>query len=275
MAKKKTTKLPASKNRKTLSPWVKIPLWVLLVLSVLLVGFENKKYIRRAYRHFVHRYTKTNWRSTDFPASYEIHGIDVSHYQDDIDWKKLQAIDSYGDTIQFSFAYIKATEGMLTEDAMFDEYWEDAKDAGVHRGAYHYFLPDRSASLQATNFITSVQLKPGDLPPVVDIEETRGKKKEDVVKSLSEMLLKLEAHYKVKPIIYSNINFIEDYLSEDFSEYKFWVAHYYQDDIKPDENIRWLFWQHNDKADLRGIKGRVDANVFNGDAYDFEKLLVK
>ncbi len=274
MAKKKTAK-PASKSRKTLSPWVKIPLWVLLVLSVLLLAFENKKYLRRAYRHFVHRYQKTNWRPTDFPASYDIHGIDVSHYQEEIDWKKLQAIDSYGDTIQFRFAYIKATEGLLTEDALFDEYWEDAKEAGVYRGAYHYFLPDRSAALQATNFITSVKLRKGDLPPVVDIEETRGKKKADIVKGLKEMLLKLEAHYRVKPVIYSNINFIEDYLSEDFSGYSFWIAHYYQEEIKPDENIRWLFWQHSDQADLRGIKGAVDANVFNGDAYDLEKLLLR
>lgn len=270
MAKKK-----AAKQAKPLSNWVKIPLIVVVVLSILLVAFENKKYIRRVYRYFSQRYTKTTWKPTDFPAAYEIHGIDVSHYQDDIDWKKLKAIDSYGDTIQFQFAFIKATEGLLTEDSRFDEYWEDAKDADVVRGAYHYFLPDRSAKLQATNFITSVKLQPGDLPPVVDVEETRGKKKADVVKGLKEMLMKLEEHYKVKPIIYSNINFIEDYLSEDFSGYRFWVAHYYQDELKPDESIQWLFWQHSDQADLLGISGNVDANVFKGDEVDLNKLLVK
>lgn len=252
--------------------------WLLIVVS--LAGFsflvwKNKKYIRRAYRYVAHRYYKTNFKPTDFPQAYEVHGIDVSHYQDVLDWKKLKAVNTEGDTIKFRFAFIKATEGIFIEDDMFDEYWEDAKDNGITRGAYHYFLPDRSSKLQANNFISAVKLEKGDLPPVIDAEETRGKTKEEVVQALKEFIALIEKNYRIKPIIYSNVNFIEDFLADDFKKYPFWIAHYYQSEVQPPDSISWLFWQHTDNADLLGISGRTDANVFNGSAEDFQKLLLK
>jgi lysozyme len=158
---------------------------------------------------------------------------------------------------------------------MFDEHWEDAKDYDVKRGAYHYFLPDRNGKLQAANFISSVRLKPGDLPPVVDVEETRGKTKAEIVKRLKDYLQVVEERYKVKPIIYSNLNFIEEFLADDFKQYPFWMAHYYHDDMTPIEDLRLLFWQHSDKADLLGVKGYTDANVFAGTKADFQKLLIR
>jgi len=184
-------------------------------------------------------------------------------------------VNQIGDTIPFQFAFIKATEGLLIEDDMFDEHWEDAKQHHVTRGAYHYFLPDRNVKVQAANFISSVKLKTGDLPPVVDVEELRGNSKEELVKSLKEFLGIIEEHYRAQPIIYSNLNFIEDFLLDDFKSYKFWVAHYYQHEITTEDSLSCLFWQHTDKADLLGIKGTVDANVFNGSETDFKKMLIK
>lgn len=255
--------------------WARYLLVALLLISVAVWGFNNKKYFRRAYRYFTHHYIKTNFKPSDFPDGYRIHGIDVSHYQDDIDWNKLHAIDQYGDTIGFRFVFIKATEGLLIEDVLFDEYWDEAADRKLTRGAYHYFLPDRSAKLQAANFISSVKLKAGDLPPVVDVEEMRGKSKDELVKNLKEYLKQLEEHYKVKPIIYSNINFTEDFLMDDFKEYKFWIAHYYRNELATLDSIDCVFWQHTDKADLLGVRGNVDANVFNGTEYEFKKLLIR
>jgi lysozyme len=248
---------------------------LLCLIVLLFIAYENKRYISRGIRYLSHRYIKTTVSPTDFPLGYSIHGIDISHYQKDVDWDKLKAVDQIGDTIQFQFAFIKATEGLLIEDVMFDEHWEDAKDHHIKRGAYHYFLPDRNAKVQAANFISSVRLKPGDLPPVVDVEETRGKSKAEIVKSLKDFLAVVETRYKVKPIIYSNVNFIEDFLATDFIQYPFWIAHYYHEDATPIENIRLLFWQHSDKADLFGINGNTDADVFTGTKAEFEKLLIR
>jgi lysozyme len=263
-------------NRKS-----KIPLWLknifrlVLLLAVLFVIYENKKYIRRAYRFITHRYYKNSFKPSDFPDGFEVHGIDVSHFQDVIDWKRLMAVTTYGDTIRFNFVYIKATQGMILEDEMFEENWEDARDQHVVRGAYHYFLPDKNAGLQADNFILNVKLKPGDLPPAVDIEEARGKSKKEIIEGLKTFIQKIEEHYGVKPIIYSNLNFIEDYLSDDFKDYPFWISHFYEDELPADENIHWLFWQHSNKTDLLGINGNVDADVFNGTYGAFDSLLIK
>ena len=255
--------------------WSKYVFGFVVVVVFIALAYENKKYMRKAYRYFSYKYIKTKVRVTDFPLGYDIHGIDVSHYQNNVDWKQLKAVNQLGDTIQFQFAFIKATEGLLIEDEMFDEHWDDAKAHHVTRGAYHYFLPDRNAKVQAANFISSVKLSAGDLPPVVDVEETRGKSKAQIVKSLNDFLSMLESKYKVKPIIYSNLNFIEDYLADDFKQYPFWIAHYYHQEITPVDSINFLFWQHSDKADLLGINGNTDANIFTGSQKDFEKLLLK
>lgn len=256
--------------------WVKIILWFLLLLTVVIVSYQNKRYFRRAYRYFTHHYYKTTSKPSDFPDGFEIHGIDISHFQDVIEWNKLQAINTEGDTIHFQFVYIKATQGVLIEDNMFDENWEEAKDHHITRGAYHYFLPDRNPQVQALNFIANVRLNPGDLPPAVDIEEAKGKSKAEVVSALKEFLIALQDHYKVKPIIYSNINFIEDYLMDDFKDYNFWVSHYDLEQLDiADDSLNWAFWQHSNKSDLLGINGNADVDVFNGTRQQFDSLLVK
>jgi lysozyme len=81
--------------------------------------------------------------------------------------------------------------------------------------------------------------------------------------------------YGVKPIIYSNISFIEDYLSDDFGDYNFWVAHYYEDELEISDEIHWVFWQHNDKAMIFGCDNSVDVNVFNGNQEKLKDLLLK
>lgn len=263
-----------AKKKSSIPTWVKYSLWGLFILFVVAGTYENRRFFRKAYRYLTKNYYKKNFKPSDFPEDYSIHGIDISHYQVFVDWDKLKAVDTYGDTIHFKFVIVKATEGLLIEDDMFDEHWDNAKEKGFTRGAYHYFLPDRSAKVQATNFITSVRLLPGDIPPILDVEDTRGKTKTEIVAALKAYMIELESHYKVKPIIYSNINFIEDYLAESFSDYNFWIAHYYRDNLTVEDKLRWVFWQHSDKANLLGVRTNVDANVFNGDEEDFRKLLI-
>lgn len=249
--------------------------WLLVIAVITITCYQQRKYFRRAYRYITHRYYKTNFKASDFPEGYAIHGIDVSHFQDVIAWDKLKAVSTGGDTIQFKFVYIKATEGLLIEDDMFDENWDEARDHNVVRGAYHYFLPDRSAKIQARRFIASVKLLPGDLPPAVDVEEVRGKSKAEIVANLKEFIAAIEEHYHVKPIIYSNLNFIEDYLADDFKGYNFWVAHYDQDDLVMPDSLTYIIWQHSNKADLLGINSNADADVFTGNTGQFDSLLLK
>ena len=101
---------------------IKIILGLTLLLNILFVG-------AMAYELF-----KTGAIRLNYPDKKEfpIRGIDVSHHQGHIDWKKLAAQD-------VSFAYIKATEGEDFLDEDFKYNWSSAEDAGILPGAYHYF----------------------------------------------------------------------------------------------------------------------------------------
>lgn len=260
----------------------RIIFWLILI-GLLVVAFIYRKQVIR-YSYKAYRYYRALTRKNvpygkfvpiDFPLGYNVHGVDVSRWQDEINWNKLKTVSTDGDTIKFRFAFIKATEGILLEDPLFDDNWHAAKECKIPRGAYHYFLPGQDAKLQAKNFITSVDLAKGDLPPVIDVEEIRKKNKKELVQRLKIFIAEIEKHYKVRPLLYSNISFIEDYLADDFSDYNFWIAHYYEEELHVESGIDWLFWQHSDRAWVFGCHYPVDANVFNGNMADFRKILIK
>lgn len=206
------------------------------------------------------------------PESYSIHGIDVSKYQDMIAWEEVKAMKVKN--IQLGFAFIKATEGIGNTDPWFKRNWKRAKDNGVVRGAYHFFIGSKDGKMQAENFIANVELKPGDFPPVLDIEQLNGTAAAEVKKETKEWLETAENYYGVKPIIYTNVDFYNRYLGADFDKYPLWIAHYYQPE-QPRINRGWVFWQHSDEGRVNGINAKVDFNVFNGDSTDFKSLLIR
>ncbi|HQW92298.1 MAG TPA: GH25 family lysozyme [Ferruginibacter sp.] len=208
----------------------------------------------------------------DLPVNYPIHGIDVSRYQHNIDWKAVKAMEDKN--IKIGFAFIKATEGLGRVDIGFRKNWFNAKKALMPRGAYHFFISSKSGKAQAENFIETVNLDKGDLPPVLDIESTNGASVTDIQQRAKDWLQVIEKHYKVKPIIYTNIDFYSNFLDGHFDDYPLWVAHYYVKD-KPRIDRNWIMWQHNEKGRVNGIDSFVDFNVFNGDSAAFKKLLTK
>lgn len=204
------------------------------------------------------------------PVNYRIHGIDVSRYQNIIDWKAVKHMQDRD--IKIGFAFIKATEGLERIDNNYRRNWFNAKKAELPRGAYHFFIGSKSGKAQAENFIEKVNLVKGDLPPVLDIETSNGASAADIQQRVRDWLNQIEDHYKIKPIIYTNIDFYTNFLNGKFDDYPLWVAHYYVKD-KPRIERKWAFWQHNEKGRVNGIDAYVDFNVFNGDSMAFRKLL--
>jgi lysozyme len=208
----------------------------------------------------------------DIPSGYAIHGIDVSYYQSSIDWEEVKTMEVKN--VKIGFCFIKATEGADNTDNKFRRNWRKAKEAGITRGAYHFFNPYKSGKQQAQNFISAVSLQKGDMPPVLDVEQAGSVGKDLLQQRVGEWLLYVEQHYKVKPVIYSGAVFYSRYLEGKFDEYPLWVAHYLVKD-KPRVGRAWDFWQHNETGRVNGIDANVDFNVFNGDSAAFKKLLVK
>lgn len=205
------------------------------------------------------------------PVNYTIHGIDVSRYQQAISWKLVKEMQV--NDIRLGFAFIKATEGNNLVDPYFSRNWRRAKEAGMIRGAYHFFNPRKDGRSQAQRFFSSVELGSGDLPPVLDIEKGWGVSKAKLQQEVRAWLEAAEAHYGVKPILYTYVTFYENFLQGAFDDYPLWIAHYYQPG-SPRISRTWHFWQHSEEGHVNGIAAKVDFNVFNGDSSAFRALLV-
>ena len=207
------------------------------------------------------------------PEGYEIHGIDISHYQGTINWEVLRN-QGMIDKCPIRFIMIKATEGSTRVDSKFQENFEQALEYGFTRGVYHFYSVHSSAEQQARFFINTVKLQKGDLPPVLDVEhKPKSQTDEEFKKSVLQWLNMVEHHYQVKPIIYTYYKFKMQYLSDEvFDQYPYWIAHYYVDSVA--YKGAWKFWQYTDVGKLPGIKGHVDFNIYNGSYYDLRQLTI-
>lgn len=216
------------------------------------------------------------WRAlygdANYPGGYEIRGIDISHYQGDIDWDQLQ--NAMIEKCPIRFIVMKATEGSSKIDPSFKYNFKQALEYGYIRGAYHFWSNHSSARQQAYFFLNNVPLESGDLPPVLDVEhKPKDKSVEDFQQDILTWLHIVEDRYHVKPIIYTYYKFKKQYLDTPvLDDYPYWIAHYYVDKIE--YQGEWKFWQHTDAGKLPGIKGYVDFNIYNGSFYDLKRLCI-
>lgn len=268
---------PSRKKSKVLSLQLKFAIIsaLLILLSPFYYGYVLKL-ATSTWFWLRHPADDINYRTYEsyqikIPKKYTVHGIDVSYYQGKIDWQKVKEMNE--DDVKISFAFIKATEGVLNVDPYFQRNWREAPKAGIKVGAYHFFRPKKSGLWQANFFLQTVDIERGDLPPVVDVESLDGTSPEKMRKELNTFIIQVEEKTKVKPIIYSGLKFYQDHLAKYYTDYPFWVAHYHQSNLKL-ESKAWKFWQHSDKARISGINHPVDFNAFNGDSLQFKKLLI-
>ncbi len=190
-----------------------------------------------------------------------IEGIDISHYQGNINWKATQQ------NSKIQFAYIKATEGSYNVDPYFKKNLKNASSVGLKVGAYHFFTLSSSGADQAEHFIKTVNKQKGMLPPVADIE-TEGTQEEDFKQQVSAYIKRVQAYYGQKPVFYVPAS-IYTVLHDSYPDYPFWVIN-----IKAEPTISgWTFWQYSHSSTIKGIKGKVDRNRYRGTQASFSNLL--
>jgi lysozyme len=206
----------------------------------------------------------------NIPLGYRIVGIDVSRYQGKIRFADVCAMTDQG--LKVGFVFVKATEGGRYVDPKFFVNWKSAGLAGLPRGAYHYFRPGTKAADQLRNFTRTVHLSKGDLPPVLDVEETGSLSKKAWLERVGALLKGMQQHYGVKPIIYCNYDYYKRLVKGNFDAYPIWIAHY---GVSKPGMSSWTFWQMSDRGSVNGISGDVDFNVFQGDSLAFKRLLIK
>lgn len=213
------------------------------------------------------------------PGENVVRGLDVSTYQNNVDWSQVAAAG-------YKFAITRINHGSVMDDT-FDANWEGIKAAGMIRGAYQYFEPGDDVPTQAQIVIDKLGvLGPGDLPAVIDVETTSGLGPAAVAAAVGEWIELVEAGTGKKPIIYTGRYFWQDNVATDaFADYPLWHAQY-PDACQPpssgppdcgvcaniaDQWSTWVFWQYTSSNNVPGITDNVvDTNVFMG---SYEELV--
>lgn len=213
-----------------------------------------------------------------------LEGVDVSRFQNRIDWRAVAA-----DGI--SFAFVQASRGIGNDcsvkprrcgpDERYDRNYEAANAAGIVVGPYHRaFAGGRGrdgvradAKAEAGVFVTSVgDLGPGDLAPALDVETpfdglSPGKLRLWVRTWLSRVERKLGA----KPLIYTNTSSwsaTADTTEFALAGHPLWVAQWgVRRPAVPASDWAgesWSVWQYTSTGSVAGIEGNVDRDVLRG-----------
>lgn len=222
-----------------------------------------------------------------------VYGIDISRYQHEIrrrvyriDWKDLR-ITSLGTASRkrihgqqdypVSFIYIKASEGISVRNHYYAADIAAARRRGIPAGAYHFFSTRRSGKAQARYFLQQARPRRGDLPPVLDVEPYDSQIRamggiDALFREVTSWLQAVEQRCGTKPILYVSQNFVNKYMEHApaaLGGYQVWIARY--GEYKP--YVRLLYWQLAADGRVKGIRGAVDINVYNGSRAQFEEFV--
>jgi len=193
-------------------------------------------------------------------------GIDISKYQEKVDWNRVRAAE-------VKFVIIRAVVGTL-EDKLFKEHWAGSKAAGLLRGVYHYYRDDQDPKAQAKKLFDVLKSTGdlGELPPALDIEEINNPKL--TVSKIKTCFEEIERLFGRPPIAYSRATVWNPKIGKVSwaSRYPLWVAHYTISGWKenhlqrtanetkptlPSPWSNWDIWQITDQCPARdyGVSG--------------------
>lgn len=189
-------------------------------------------------------------------SRYPVQGIDISQAQGSIDWRKARAAG-------VDFAYIKASGGAEMRDDRFADNWQQSRDAGVRRGAYHAFTLCRLARDQATNFIATVPRDSDALPVALDLDFggncTARPDRKVLLGEIALFIQMVEAHSGKAMILHLTPDFEDAYQISGAINRSLWLS---RTGLAPAYGARpWVVWQASHQRRIDGIGGRVNWDV--------------
>jgi len=212
------------------------------------------------------------WWHLSYPSEthYTVRGIDVSHHQGVIDWKRVAET-------RVPFAYLKASEGGDWRDESFGANLQGTRDAKIAVGAYHFFTFCAPGGAQAANFLSSAPTEATNLPPAVDLEYVGNCAVRPApgafARELRAFLHITEARYRRVPVLYTTQTFFDAYLKDaEFARYPLWIRDLTGLAAMPEKRTV-LFRQFSDNGTVPGIRGLVDEDLFMGSKEEFATLV--
>ena len=234
-----------------------------------------------------------------------ISGIDVSHWQGNINWTQVK-------NSGIEFAFTKATEGVNFVDSKYHANVAGANAAGVLVGMYHFarpdsyngnpfspysggpFLPGSDHYLdvvsEANDFIDAISpyYNTGTyLPPVLDLETEPDFGNTSLEYEFTSHWAQLFSDtvndaLGLRPLVYTSLHRANNKYEPEFAaKHDLWLAWWKgigtSDPPVPSDTpnwTNWKFWQWTASSSVPGISGNVDGNVFDGTMAELEQLLI-
>lgn len=193
--------------------------------------------------------------------SKRIEGIDVSHWEGDINFREVARAG-------IRFVYIKASEGDSYIDPDFERNYTEARKARLKIGFYHYVTARtvEEARAQARHFADVIHGKKYHGCPVMDFEVFGNLSKERINEISLAFLQELREVTGKRVAVYSDANNASNTFDARLSVYPLWLAQYGVSSPYMNNHWReWAGWQYTDSGRVRGIHGTVDRDYFTED----------
>jgi len=196
-----------------------------------------------------------------------IKGVDVSKYQETIDWNKVAA-----DGVEFAMIRLgfrgMGTQGTCELDPYFKTNMDGAKAAGIETGVYFFTQATTVEEAKEEAQFVIENLKDYDVtwPVVFDTEAITSYKaaranvlsRETRTACAKAFLEEIKAA-GYTPMLYANTRWsILNLDMGELSEYDFWYAYYGNDMYYP---YQYTMWQYTSGGTVNGIKGKADLNI--------------
>lgn len=205
---------------------------------------------------------------SEFNPSNHHTGIDISHYQGDL----LEHISKHN---SLDFIICKATEGITYIDKDFKKNWAEIRNRKLIRGTYHFYIATDDPIKQAQHFFNTVgSLSDSDMAPIIDVEALgvpRSISPQSLQTDLKIFIERVQKNFGRQPIIYSNYDFAQEYLTQEWlADYPLWIAEYSAASAPkiPDawRNTGYKIWQKSDHYSVDSIQ--TDLDLFIGHKSD-------
>ncbi len=234
-------------------------------------GYLTVPAVKNAKKHVY------NWNNIKFIGNYKYYeddnykthiGIDVSTYQGEIDWEKVKKSGIEFAIIRLGFRGY-GTSGKLVLDDRFEEYVDEACNAGIKVGVYFFSqaINVQEAEEEAEFVLEHIKNKKIEYPICYDLEKIKYvdtarannlKKEERTQNAITFCNYLNQKGYKT--MLYANAKWLTTELElEKLNNYSIWYADYQDKPLYP---YHFEMWQYTEAGTVNGINGNVDLNLY-------------
>ena len=193
-------------------------------------------------------------------------GIDVSSYQENIDWKKVKKEGIEFAILRLGYRGYGQT-GKIVLDSKFEKNYKEAKEQGIELGVYFFSqaINIQEVKDEANFVLNNLKNKELSYPVVFDLEKIKNDKartdnlSSDEITDMTLEFCRLIKENGYEPSIYGNAKtFTTKMKLELFNNYNKWYADYQEIPLYPYE---FNLWQYTETGKVNGITGKVDLNI--------------